>query len=53
MAASSAAAGTPKVYMLMVKAQMTTAPIALANSEKRPPVIRVPPSTTARMASSS
>ncbi len=39
--------------MVMVKVQMTSAPITLANSEKRPPVISVPPITTARMASSS
>ena len=28
------------VYMVMVKAQMTSAPIALAISEKRPPVMQ-------------
>ena len=39
--------------MLIVNAQITSAPMALAPSENRPPDINVPPSTTARIASNS
>jgi hypothetical protein len=48
--AAKAAVGTPNVYMLIVKAQMPRAPIALANKGNRPPVINVPPNTTAKIA---
>ena len=51
--ANRAAAGTPMVYMLIVNAQMTSAPMALATRENRPPLINVPPSTTAKIASNS
>ena len=53
LAAFKASAGTPTVYMVRVKAQMTIAPMTLANNENRPPAINVPPMTTARIASSS
>ena len=47
-------AGTPTAYIDVVIAWITSAPMMLANSEKRPPAPRaVPPITTARMASSS
>lgn len=51
--ASKAFAGTPMVYMVRVKVQMTTAPMILANKEKRPPAINVPPITTDKIASNS
>ena len=53
LAASSAFAGTPRVYTVSVKVQMTIAPTMLANSENRPPLINVPPITTDKMASNS
>lgn len=45
---------TPMAYIEVVTACMTTAPITLASRENRPPrPSKVPPITTARMASSS
>ncbi len=49
-----ALAGTPRWYMDVMVAWITSAPRTLPSSEKRPPTPRtVPPMTTARMASSS
>ena len=51
--ACNANAGTPIAYMDCVIACITSAPTILANREKRPPLMDVPPMTTARIASNS
>ncbi len=54
LTARSEFALTPIAYMEVVTACMTTPPMALASRENRPPApSKVPPMTTARMASSS
>ena len=47
------AGGTPRLYMVVVRVWISSAPMAVPRITNRPPVNAVPPTTTAKIASSS